>query len=184
MRILDAGCGECWYTAYFAQALVAFAPQIAGVDISKDALRYGAKRGNMELAVASTAHLPVASGSCDAVLNIFSPPEIDEFRRVLRPGGILIRALPLERHLWALKSALYDTPYLNPAPETALPGFILESRTDLQYAIPLDSNADIWNLFTMTPYFYKTGQADQAKLQNLTHLTETVEIAVLTYSKV
>jgi len=183
MRVLDAGCGECWYTAYLAQALAAFAPLAAGVDISKDALRWGAKRGGIELAVASTAHLPVASDSCDAVLNIFSPPEIDEFRRVLRPGGILIRALPMERHLWSLKSALYDAPYPNPAPETELPGFKLIHRADLRYPIHLESQADIWNLFTMTPYFYKTGRSDQAKLQELESLEETVEIAVLTYCK-
>lgn len=183
MRVLDAGCGECWYTAYFAQALSDFSPRFAGVDISKDALRYGAKRGGTELAVASTAHLPVASGSCDAVLNIFSPPETGEFWRVLRPGGLLIRALPLERHLWALKSALYDTPYPNPEPETALSGFTLIKRADLHHSIQLDTNTDIWNLFTMTPYFYKTGRQDQAKIQNLKHLTETVEIAVLTYCK-
>lgn len=181
MRILDAGCGECWYTAYFAQALERFEPLIAGIDISKDALRYGAKRGGVELAVASTAHLPVASDSCDVVLNIFSPPEIDEFHRVLRPGGILIRALPLERHLWSLKSALYDTPYANPTPETDLPGFILKSRSELSYPVQLISQTDIWNLFTMTPYYYKTSREDQAKLQELRQLDETVEITVLAY---
>lgn len=183
MRVLDAGCGECWYTAHFAAELAEFAPQVAGVDISKDALRYGAKRGGVELAVASTAHLPVAPDSCDAVLNIFSPPEIEEFHRVLQPGGILIRALPLERHLWALKSAVYNTPYPNPAPETTLSGFALLSRQDLKYPIHLDTQADIWNLFTMTPYYYKTGQTDQAKLQALETLDETVEITVLCYEK-
>ena len=184
MRLLDAGCGECWYTAYFAAELSEFAPHVAGVDISKDALRWGAKRGGVELAVASTAHLPVADASCDAVLNIFSPPEIREFHRVLKPGGVLIRALPLEGHLWALKSAVYDTPYRNPSPETSLPGFVPLSRQDLRYSIHLDNQADIRSLFTMTPYYYKTGAADQAKLQALHNLGETVEIAVLAYQKI
>lgn len=184
MRVLDAGCGECWYTSYFAAELSEFYPQVAGVDISKEALRWASKRGGVELAVASTAHLPVTPNSCDAVLNIFSPPEIEEFHRVLKSGGILIRALPLERHLWALKSAVYDTPYLNPPPETELPGFALLARKDLKYPIHLESQADIWNLFTMTPYYYKTGQTDQAKLQRLQSLDETVEITVLCYEKI
>lgn len=183
MRILDVGCGECWYTAHFAHELADFAPRVAGVDISKDALRYGAKRGGVELAVASTAHLPVASDSCDAVLNLFSPPELREFHRVLKPGGVLIRALPMERHLWGLKSALYDRPYPNPAPETDLGGFTLLTRRDLRYPLRLDSREDIWNLFTMTPYYYKTGRADQEKLQTLDELDETVEITVLCYQK-
>ena len=75
MRILDAGCGECWYTAYFARELAVFHPAVGGVDISRAALREGHKRGGAELAVASTARMPVANGSCDAVLNIFSPEE-------------------------------------------------------------------------------------------------------------
>ena len=179
MRILDAGCGECWYTAYFARELAVFHPAVGGVDISREALREGHKRGGAELAVASTARMPVANGSCDAVLNIFSPEELGEFHRVLRPGGVLIRALPLEEHLWSLKSAVYDTPYANPAPATELPGFTLLSREDVRFSIHLPCQEDIWNLFTMTPYDYKTGRTDQDKLRQLHELDETVEIAVL-----
>lgn len=183
MRILDAGCGECWYTAHFARELAAFSPRVAGVDISRDALRWGAKRGGVELAVASTAKLPVASESCDAVLNIFSPPELAEFHRVLSPTGVLIRALPMERHLWSLKSAVYDTPYANPAPVTELEGFRLLARQDVCYTLHLPCQEDIWNLFTMTPYYYKTGRGDQEKLKQLDHLDETVAVTVLTYEK-
>lgn len=184
MRILDAGCGECWYTAYFAELLKDYAPQIGGVDISKDALRQGYKRAPLELAVASTAKLPVPSGSCDCVLNIFSPPELEEFCRVLHPGGILVRALPMENHLLGLKQAVYDNALLNPAPEEDIPGFRLAAKTPVQYTIDLHTSDDIWNLFTMTPYYYKTGKEDQEKLKALTSLTTQVEILVLTYEKI
>lgn len=183
MRVLDAGCGEGWYTAHFAEALSALHPDIAGVDISKDALRQAAKRGLRELAVASTAKLPVASDSCDAVLNIFSPPELKEFHRILSTDGVLIRALPMENHLLGLKKAVYDRPLLNPAPVTEIDGFTLSEAVPVQYAITLDSTEDIWNLFTMTPYYYKTGKVDQEKLLHLQHLTTEVEIMVLSYRK-
>lgn len=182
IRILDAGCGEGWYTAHFARALKAYDPMVAGVDISKDALRQAAKRGLTELAVASTAKLPVASESCDGVLNIFSPPELKEFRRVLKKDGILIRALPMENHLLGLKQAVYDTPLLNPAPVTDIEGYALTEATPVQYEITVQGE-DIWNLFTMTPYYYKTGKADQEKLKALDTLTTQVEILVLTYKK-
>lgn len=183
MRILDAGCGEGWYTARFAEALAPYTPAVAGVDISKDALRQAAKRGLTQLAVASTAKLPVASDSCQAVLNIFSPPELREFRRVLSPDGVLIRALPMEDHLLGLKQAVYDTPLRNPAPITDIEGFSLLQAVPVQYEITLDSGEDIWNLFTMTPYYYKTGKADQEKLRSLHTLTTQVEILILTYQK-
>ena len=182
MRILDAGCGEGWYTAYFAETLKEFTPITAGVDISKDALRQAAKRGLRELAVASTAKLPVASDSCHAVLNIFSPPELAEFRRVLRNDGVLIRALPMENHLLGLKQAVYDTALLNPAPPQDIEGFRLLEAVPVQYEITVQGQ-DIWNLFTMTPYYYKTGKADQEKLKVLDTLTTQVEILVLTYKK-
>ena len=183
MRILDAGCGEGWYTAYFAQQLADFTPSVAGVDISKDALRQAAKRGLTHLAVASTAKLPVADSSCQAVLNIFSPPELGEFHRVLAEDGVLIRALPMENHLLGLKQAVYDHALLNPAPITDIEGYTLAGEIPVQYEITLNSTEDIWNLFTMTPYYYKTGKADQEKLKQLDSLTTQVEILVLTYKK-
>ena len=182
MRILDAGCGEGWYTAYFAQQLAAYSPAVAGVDISKDALRQAAKRGLTQLAVASTAKLPVADKSCDGVLNIFSPPELKEFHRVLNRKGVLIRALPMENHLLGLKEAVYDTALLNPPPVTEIEGYTLLDAAPVQYSITLHGE-DIWNLFTMTPYYYKTGKADQEKLKTLDTLTTQVEILVLTYKK-
>ena len=183
MRVLDAGCGEGWYTAHFAKELASYTPVVAGVDISKDALRQAAKRGLTELAVASTAKLPVAACSCQAVLNIFSPPELREFHRVLADDGVLIRALPMENHLLELKRAVYETALLNPAPVTEIDGFVLQEAVPIQYTVALDSSEDIWNLFTMTPYYYKTGKSDQEKLKHLNHLTTQVEILVLTYKK-
>jgi len=183
MRILDAGCGEGWYTAHFAKALDSFTPILAGVDISKDALRQAAKRGLTQLAVASTARLPVASESCQAVLNIFSPPELEEFHRVLAHDGVLIRALPMKNHLLGLKEAVYENALLNPEPVMKLKSFHLLSAVPVQYEITLSGSDDIWNLFTMTPYYYKTGKADQDKLRSLQSLTTQVEILVLTYKK-
>ena len=74
--LLDAGCGEGWYTAGAARALRAAGrrPQIAGTDISKFALRAAARREKeAEFAVASSYRLPLADGGVDVLLNCFSP---------------------------------------------------------------------------------------------------------------
>ncbi len=76
MDLLDAGCGECYYTAAVAAALRTAGKCVgaAGVDISKDALRWGGKRApDLQLAVASVFRLPVAAKSCDILLNVFAP---------------------------------------------------------------------------------------------------------------
>ena len=92
--ILDAGCGEGYYTAGIRAALTAAGktPAIAGIDISKSILRLAAKREKqVEFAVASCYHLPFADETADLLLDCFSPLAIDEFRRVLKPGGVFSR---------------------------------------------------------------------------------------------
>ena len=158
--VLDAGCGEGYYTAQVLRTLrqQGRAPSVCGVDISRDALICAHRRApELTLAVASIAHLPVADASCDLLLNVFAPHDAGEFARVLRPRGVLLRVIPLERHLWGLKCAVYDRPYENEVPDPALPGFALAARRELRGTVTLRSQAEIEALFCMTPYYYKTG---------------------------
>ena len=48
----------------------------------------------------------------------------------------------------------------------------------------IDNNEDIMNLFRMTPYYYKTSTADQAKVAALARLETQLEFGVLVYSKI
>ncbi len=187
VRILDAGCGECWYTANIYEYLVGqkVMPEMLGVDISKDALAAGAKRNKqIKLAAASVFRLPVADESCDMVLSLFAPVSVQEFTRVLRPGGILIRAIPLEKHLWSLKAAVYDRPYKNEADSGEAEGFEIVERREIRQRIHLTCNEDIINLFTMTPYYYKTSAEDQIKLKNMDELDTETAFGLLTYQRV
>ena len=186
LHIVDAGCGEGKYTADVLQCLgeQGRTADVVGIDISKEALICAARRSKaLKLCVASTAHMPLSDGCADVVLNIFSPMMAEEFARVLKPDGRLICAVPLERHLWELKALIYDTPYENPAPAVELNGFTLVERRDLRYEIELGSNEDIINLFKMTPYYYKTGAADQQKAERADYLKTAVEFGVLVYRK-
>ena len=179
-------CGEGYYTAQVLHTLQQQGrmPSVCGVDISRDALICAHRRApELTLAVASIAHLPVADASCDLLLNVFAPHDAGEFARVLRPRGVLLRVIPLERHLWGLKCAVYDRPYENEVPDPALPGFALAARRELRGTITLRSQAEIEALFCMTPYYYKTGARDQAKLRALDTLTTETEFALLIYKK-
>lgn len=178
--LLDAGCGEGWYTLGVSRALsgAGCGVQALGIDISRRALMRAARRGGMELAVAGVGALPVPDGEIDLLLSIFAPTDEDEFRRVLRPGGILIKAAPMQRHLFGLKQAVYDRPYENPPAEYAPDGFELLRRLEIRQGLHLSSSEDIQALFMMTPYYYKTGRADQEKLLALEELDTELEFAV------
>lgn len=172
--ILDAGCGEGYYTAGIWQALRAAGktPRMAGTDISKVILRAAAKRERgVEFAVASSYHLPLADGSVDILLDCFSPLALEEFRRVLRPGGTFLYVVPAADHLWELKQVLYDRPYPNEEKETPYEGFAYEAVVPVENTITLANQGDIHALFQMTPYYWKTPRAGAERLAALDTLT-------------
>lgn len=177
-KILDSGCGEGYYTAGVFRALTdeGRTPEMAGIDISKFSLRWAAKRTkDVEFAVASAYHLPVATESIDLLLNCFSPLGLGEFRRVLKPGGIFVYVVPAPRHLWQLKQVLYDHPYENPEERTEYPGFAYEEIRRVRELIHLPNGQAIQDLFQMTPYCWRTPKAGIARMRQLEKLD--VEIA-------
>ena len=78
--ILDAGCGEGWYTRSISEALPH--ARIAGIDLSRYALRHaGRSCPQAALAIASLFDLPLADQSVDLVLHLFAPMCAPEFAR-------------------------------------------------------------------------------------------------------
>lgn len=184
--LLDAGCGECFYTYKIKDRLISSGKHcnIAGIDISKNALDIAGKRGSgVERAVASVFDIPCADKSCGMVINIFAPCSESEYSRILKDRGVLIKVVPLERHLWSLKKCVYDNPYENDAVSPELDGYELTDRKTLKYTINLKSNQDIINLFMMTPYYYKTSESDFNKLKPVETLDVEAEFEVLVYKK-
>ena len=158
--------------------------KMLGADISAEAVRRAARQVPEGIfCAASTAHLPLAAESLDLIVNIFSPLMAEEFLRVLKPGGYLLRVVPMERHLFELKAAVYDRPYENPPAEPAVEGFRLLRTQTLRKTITLSSNEDVQALFLMTPYYYKTGAEDQQKLAAVPSLRVTTEFLIAVCQK-
>ena len=184
--ILDAGCGEGYYTAGIRAALTAAGktPAIAGIDISKSILRLAAKREKqVEFAVASCYHLPFADETADLLLDCFSPLALTEFWRVLKPGGWFLYVVPGARHLWELKQVLYDRPYPNEEKQTPYPGFAYRAIRELDFTAHLPDPQTIQDLFQMTPYFWKTPKEGAARLAALPSLDTTVSFRVHVFQK-
>lgn len=184
--ILDCGCGECSYTADISKYLrsVGINADIIGIDVSKEAINAGASRhAGISLAAASVFDIPIADRSCDIVLSLFAPFSGDEYRRVLKAGGVYITAFPLENHLIELKRAVYDKPYLNTVSPLGVDGFDLAESGECRFIAEIVSNEDIISLFEMTPYCYKTSKQDRAKLDILNTLTVTAEFGLAVYRR-
>jgi 23S rRNA (guanine745-N1)-methyltransferase len=99
--ILDAGCG----TAHHLRRLARGDDACAGLDVSKDAAAYAAKRyPKSAFAVADIwRDWPVRDEAVDLVLSVFAPKNFGEAARALRPGGLLAVAYPGPDHLIELR---------------------------------------------------------------------------------
>ena len=176
---LDVGCGEGYYT----EALSRGAAESCGIDISKEALALASKRlPGTTLAVASAYHLPLADASVSLLSCIFAPLATEEFHRVLAAGGTLLYVIPDARHLFELKSVLYDTPYENEVASRELAGFTLCEEVSVRFPLALGSRESIADLFSMTPY-YRTPRAGRERLAALSSLDTHAEFLVLAYRK-
>jgi SAM-dependent methyltransferase len=99
-RILDAGCGTGGTTVRLQE----FGQAVFGVDLAWEALDPAVSRGlGGRLARASVEQLPFANDSFDVVTSFEVVYHagvandrrcFEEFRRVLRPGGLLLLRLP------------------------------------------------------------------------------------------
>lgn len=181
--VLDAGCGEGYYTNRMAQNRT-----VLGVDLSRAGIDTAAKQARQSsthaaFAVGSIFSLPIADAACDVVTNLFAPCCESEFLRVLKKGGYLILVGAGERHLMGLKQTLYDNPYLNPG-RADLPTEMQEiDRRRLAYTVTVEGREAIDALFSMTPYYWRTSEADRAKLNTVETLKTELDFDIFIYKK-
>lgn len=183
--IIDAGCGEGYYTNHIASALPD--AEVYGFDLSKYACDRAAKSARAAdngafFGVSSLFELPIRDSSADAVINLFAPVAENEFARVLRGGGLLIIAAAGRRHLYELKHALYSEAYENEGRHDLPAGFEPIRHERLTYRF-LCRGENIRDLFLMTPYAFRTSRSDAAKLDALTELDITADFDLFIYQK-
>lgn len=184
--LVDVGCGEGYYTAQFAQAAKGADPlaQVYGFDLSKDGLKIAARRDKNSLyAVASLGSMPLADHSVDLLVDVFAPYSNEEFARVLRPGGLLLTAVPAEEHLFGLKSYLYEIPYPNQLAPYPLADFLVEETATIRQEVIVTPGKDIQNLFAMTPYYWKTSREAVQRLHTLEELETSLHFGIITYRR-
>ena len=180
--ILDIGCGEGFYSrklqeSHSDKTFYAF-------DISKDSVQIAAKsepNWAVNWFVGDLARLPIKDGSMDILLDIFSPANYGEFRRVLSKDGILIKVIPTKNHLKELRQKVQDQlikkDYSNQDIKNHFQEHftILSSKT-ASLTKPITAE-QLQALLSMTPLLF---HVDQTKIDwsQLTEITIEAEIMV------
>ncbi|VOF60279.1 23S_rRNA m1G745 methyltransferase [Streptococcus pneumoniae] len=180
--ILDIGCGEGFYSrklqeSHSEKTFYAF-------DISKDSVQIAAKsepNWAVNWFVGDLARLPIKDASMDILLDIFSPANYGEFRRVLSKDGILIKVIPTENHLKEIRQRVQDQltnkEYSNQD---------IKEHFQEHFTIPSSQTASLTKtitaeqlqaLLSMTPLLF---HVDQSKIDwsQLTEITIEAEILV------
>ena len=180
--VLDIGCGEGFYSRKLQErhpdkTFYAF-------DISKDSVQIAAKsepNWAVNWFVGDLARLPIKDASMDILLDIFSPANYGEFRRVLSKDGILIKVIPTKNHLKEIRQKVQDQltnkDYSNQDIKNHFQEHftILSSQTaSLTKTITADQ---LQALLSMTPLLF---HIDQSKIDwsQLTEITIEAEILV------
>ncbi len=183
--VIDAGCGE----GYYSTAIAKSGCSVAGFDLSKFACEAASKRVKREglenafFGVASVFDMPLTDNCADAVVNVFAPCVEQEYSRVLKNDGVLMVVYAGPDHLLGLKRAIYEQTHTNEE-RADLPKNMREiDRERLQLKIKVSGNENIKNLFAMTPYYWRTSQSDVEKLDSLSELESEIDIIFAIYKK-
>lgn len=105
ITVLDAGCGEGYYARLLAEQFPQ--AQLIGLDISRDAITAAAREpGRANWLVADLKRLPVADHSADILLDVLTPADYAEFRRVIKPDGLMIKVVPGSDYLCEVRKAV------------------------------------------------------------------------------
>ncbi len=181
--VLDAGCGEGYYTNRMATDRDAL-----GIDLSRSGIDLAARYAKQHATRASFAvgnlfALPIRDSSVDVVVNLFAPCAESEFSRVLRHKGHLLLVGAGERHLFGLKEALYEKPYLNAGRADLPTGMTLIQHQRITDTICVRGREQIDALFSMTPYYWRTFDADREKLKSIDELYTEIDFAIYLFEK-
>ena len=180
--VLDIGCGE----GFYSRKLQEVHPEktFYAFDISKDSVQIAAKsepNWAINWFVGDLARLPIKDTSMDILLDIFSPANYGEFRRVLSKNGILIKVIPTENHLKEIRQLAQDQltkkDYSNQdIKEHFQEHFSIQSSQIASLTKPITAEQR-QALLSMTPLLF---HVDQSKIDwsQLTEITIEAEILV------
>ena len=170
--ILDTGCGEGSHLARICKQLEN--PVVGvGIDIAKEGIVAASRHyDEMIWCVGDLAKSPYSAESFDVILNILSPANYEEFKRLLVPGGAVLKVVPQSGYLKELRAQLYadseKETYSNEQTvarfQESFPAVQVERVT---YTMPLEASL-VPLLLEMTPMGWHKHEATSIELSEIT----------------
>ncbi|MCJ2375466.1 23S rRNA (guanine(745)-N(1))-methyltransferase [Vibrio sp. ZSDZ34] len=183
--VVDIGCGEGYYTQEFARRAKQSNEhcQTYGLDISKAAIKFAAKRyPNVAFSVASSHRLPFFDDTLDSIIRIYAPCKHEELLRCLKDGGTMITVTPASHHLYELRELIYQDVNLHDENAEDIAGLTLISEQTLTYPMHLTGKQCL-DLLQMTPFAWKADDALKANLAERKEFECRADFMIRVYKK-
>ena len=168
--IVDSCCGEGYYTRSLLREMKKMEKEagIFAFDLSREAVALAAEQGGGALyAHADVYDMPLVDDSVDLAINCFGPVPDAGIARILKPGGLLVSAIPGRMHLYAMKTALFDLPVVVDESGHASKTMARVKQIRVRDEMVLSELEDLRNLFMMTPEMAREGEYYLEKLKGL-----------------
>lgn len=189
LAILDAGSGEGSHLQQLKQHLPVDS-QLIGIDLAKAGIQLASDyNGHMLSLVADLTQLPFANQQFDVILSILSPANYEEFNRVLKPNGHLIKIVPNAGYLKEIRNKLAEFGHLEDESydntlivETFMKHYADAKVERIQDTVDLTSE-QMQALIEMTPLTWRLSEEQRKDLLDSLGLKITLDVTVLIHRK-
>ncbi len=189
--LVDAGCGEGFYTARLAADLRNrmgdATPKVLGADISKWAVMAAAKRSkHVAWVVASNKRLPLIPGTVTAITSLFGFETWPDWAALQNSGQFVLVVDAGPRHLIELREIIYPTLQVHAPPRheaATANGYELMSETASRFEARVPNAELLMDLLEMTPHGRKSTAEAQERLRAMTSLSLSVDAVIRKYRR-
>jgi 23S rRNA (guanine745-N1)-methyltransferase len=177
LNLLDVGCGEGYYSFNLSQQENI---NIFAFDISKEAIALATDYpAEINWCIADLSNLPFKGRSMDILVDVLTPANYKEFKRVLKNQGLLIKVIPGDEYLKEIRELiseqLQSKSYSNKDTVEYTESHIRNSGKKLIcYKMPVNEE-QVTDFVKMTPMTSRV-DIDSLELSKIKEMTISMEI--------
>lgn len=182
--VADLGCGEGSHLGRILEGCGCPGMTGIGLDLSREGIILASKRYAESIwIVGDLAQSPLADGAVQVILNILSPANYKEFKRILARDGLVIKVLPRSGYLKEVRQSMFKDSekgmYQNDGTAALFQKhFHVLDTARLHYSKVLNSG-ELADLVRMTPLAWSSGNKEIEAFIQQDSAEITIELDIL-----
>lgn len=186
--IIDMGSGEGSHLANITEKLNSDNVSV-GFDIAKEAIIAATMYNDSIMsAVADISNVPIKPKQADVLLNILSPSNYNEFNRIIKDDGIIVKVVPNASYLQEIRTALFesdegDEAYSNEAVVDLFHKTYDVIAEETIHEVHNIDQATLRHLVKMTPLTWSASKAQLKQLEKKPIAEITIDLHILVGKK-